>query len=90
MSGEKSLNIDVFIHFELLKIGRNLQSGVRHKCGSYSSKVLESRQIALYEAEMLHLVVQNAETMGVREGKTRSIRSFYALKKHFYGCDRSS
>ena len=38
--------------------------------------MLESRQIALYEAEMLHLVVQNAETMGVREGKTRSIRSF--------------
>ena len=27
--------------------------------------------IALYEAEILHLVVQNAETMGVKEGKMR-------------------
>lgn len=48
------------------------------------------RRIALYEAEILHLVVQNAGNPGVREGKTRSIRSFHALKKHFYGCDRSS
>ena len=36
------------------------------------------------------MIVQNAETMGVREGKTRSIRSFHAPKKHFYGCDGSS
>lgn len=28
------------------------------------------RQIALYEAEILHLVVQNAENPSVREGKT--------------------
>ena len=27
--------------------------------------------IALHEAEILHLVVQNAETMGVREDKMR-------------------
>jgi len=33
------------------------------------------------------MIVQNAETMGVRESKTRSIRGFYAPKKHF---DRSS
>ena len=36
------------------------------------------------------MIVQNAETMGVREGKTRSIRSFHAPRKHFYGCDGSS
>ena len=46
------------------------QSGVRNKCGSYSSVKLESRQIALYEAEILHLVVQNTENVGVREDKT--------------------
>jgi hypothetical protein len=49
---------------------KKFQSGVRHKCGSYSSVKLESGGIALHEAEILHLVVQNAETMGVREGKT--------------------
>ena len=36
------------------------------------------------------MIAQNAETMGVRESKTRSIRGFYAPKKHFYGCDCSS
>ena len=36
------------------------------------------------------MIVQNAESMGASEGKTRSIRGFYAPKKHFYGCDRSS
>ncbi len=36
------------------------------------------------------MIVQDAETMGVRESKTRSIRGFYAPKKHFYGCDCSS
>ena len=30
------------------------------------------RRIALYEAEILHLVVQNAENLSVREGKMRS------------------
>lgn len=35
-------------------------------------------------------IVQNAETMGVREGKTRSIRGSYAPKEPFCGCDRSS
>ena len=28
------------------------------------------RRIALYEAEILHLVVQNAESAGVSKGKT--------------------
>ena len=37
--------------------------------------------------DVAHLIVQNAESVGVREGKTRSIRSFHAPKKHF---DRSS
>ena len=35
-------------------------------------------------------IVQNGETMGVREGKTSVNWSFYAPKKHFYGCDGSS
>lgn len=48
------------------------------------------RRIALYEAEILHLVVQNAESMGASEGKTRSIRGSYAPKETFCGCDRSS
>ena len=48
------------------------------------------RRIALYEAEILHLVVQNAKNSSVSEGKTRSIRGFYSPKKHFYGCDGSS
>ena len=30
---------------------------------------LESGRIALYEVEILHLVVQNAENVGVREDK---------------------
>ena len=46
------------------------QSGIGYKCGSYSSVKSRSRQIALYEAEILHLVVQNAENPSVREGKT--------------------
>ncbi len=76
--------------FRVAKNWKKFQSGIGYKCSSFSSVKPESRQIALYEAEILHLVVQNAETMGVREGKTRSIRGFYAPKKHFYGCDGSS
>lgn len=34
-------------------------------------------------------IVQNAGRMGVREGKTRPFRGFYAPKKHFYECDGS-
>ena len=47
------------------------QSGVRHKCGSYSSVKLESRQIALHEAEKLLLVVQNAESVSMRKTEMR-------------------
>lgn len=79
-----------FCTFSTAKNWKKIQSGVRHKYTSYSSVKPESWQIALYEAEILHLVVQNAETMGVREGKTRTNWSFYAPKKHFYGCDGSS
>lgn len=41
------------------------------------------------EFEMLLLVVQNAESMSVSEGKMRSNRDFYAPKEHFYGCSCS-
>lgn len=58
-----------FCTFRAAKNWKKFQSGVRYKCDSHSSVKLKSRQIALYEAEILHLVVQNAETMGVREGK---------------------
>ena len=47
------------------------------------------RRIALYEAEILHLVVQNAETMGEREQNECELRRL-CPEKHFYGCDRSS
>ena len=33
---------------------------------------LESQQIALYEAEIPHLVVQNAKSLSVSEGETGS------------------
>ena len=69
---------------------KKFQSGVRHKCSSYSSVKLEIRQIALHMSGTALMIVQNAVRMGVREGKTRSIRDFYAPKKHFYGCDGSS
>ena len=36
------------------------------------------------------MIVQNAENPSVREGKMRLNAGFYAPKKHFYGCDRSS
>lgn len=39
---------------------------------------------------MRPLTVQNTESVGVREGKTSVNWGVYALKKHFYGCDRSS
>ena len=62
----KSLNIDDFVHFKLLKIGRNS----RVESGINAPLTVALRRIALYEAEILHLVVQNAESLGVREGKT--------------------
>ena len=37
---------------------------------SYSSVKPESRQIALYMEDTALMIVQNAENMGVREGKT--------------------
>ena len=57
---------------------------------SYSSVKPESRQIALYMEDTALMIVQNAENMGVREGKTSVDWDVYAQKKHFYGCDGSS
>ena len=67
---EKTTKYRRFCIFWTAKNWKKFQSGVRHKCTSYSSVKLESRQVTLYEAEILHLVVQNAESAGVREGKT--------------------
>ena len=55
------------MHFELLKMGRNS----RVESGINAALTVALRRIALYEAEILHLVVQNAENPSVREGKMR-------------------
>ena len=55
----------IFVHFKLLKIGRNS----RVESGINAPITVALRRIALYEAEILHLVVQNAENPSVREGK---------------------
>ena len=60
-----------------------------HKRTSYSSVKLESWKNAWYRGDIALLVVRNAESVGVSEGKTRSIRGFYTPKKHFYGCNGS-
>ena len=39
------------------------------KSGINAALTVASSWIALYEAEILHLIVQNAGSMGVREGK---------------------
>lgn len=44
-----------------------MESGIN---ATLSSVKLKSQQIALYEVEILLLVVQNAENVGVREDKT--------------------
>ena len=49
---------------------KRFQSGVRHKCSSYSSVKLGGWQNALYRGDIALLIVQNAESAGVREGKT--------------------
>ena len=67
----KWLNIDDFVYFELLKIGNKSKVKPGNKYSSYSSVKLESGRIALHEAEILHLVVQNAGNPGVKEGKMR-------------------
>ena len=86
---EKITKYRWFCSFRTAKNSKKFQSGVRYKCDSYSSVKLKSWQITLYEAEILHLVVQNARIMGVREGKMRLNRGFYAPKEPFYGCDGS-
>ena len=68
---EKTTEYRRFCTFLAAKNWEKFQSGVRHKCSSYSSVKLKSRQIALYKVKMLLLAVQNAESMGVREGKMR-------------------
>ena len=74
----------------LLKIGRKsrVESGINTPLTVALSWI--KWQIAECKGDIALMIVQNAETMGVRESKTRSIRGFYAPKKHFYGCDGSS
>ena len=59
-----------FCTFRAAKNWKKFQSGIGYKCGSYSSVKPESRQIAEYKGDIAHLIVQNAESMGVRKGKT--------------------
>lgn len=49
----------------MLKNWKKFQRGIRHKCGPYSSVKLKNRRIALREAEILLLVVRNAESPSV-------------------------
>ena len=65
--------------FRVAKNWKKFQSGVRHKCGSYSSVKLENWQIARYEAEILLLVVQKAENLGMRKAEMRLLRPQRAL-----------
>ena len=60
---------------------KKFQSGVGHKCSSYCSVVVRNRQNALYKGNIALPTVQNARSMGAREGKTRSFRGFYLPKK---------
>lgn len=87
---EKTTKYRWFCTFWAAKNWKKFQSGVRHKCSSYSSVKLKSRQNALYKGDIAHQIVQNAGSMGVSEGKTKENWGFYASKKHFYGCDGSS
>lgn len=66
----KQLSSDISVCFELLKIGRNsrAESGINAALSVALS--WKAGKFSLHEAEILHLVVQNAESMGVREGRT--------------------
>lgn len=77
---EKITKYRWFCTFWTAKNWKKFQSGVRYKCDSYSSVKLESRQIALRRGDIALMIVQNAETMGVKEGKMRLNWSFYAPK----------
>ena len=59
-------------YISAVKSWKKFQSGLGHKCGSYSSVKLKSRQFALHEAEILHSVVQNDKSLSVREGEMGS------------------
>ena len=87
---EKTTKYRHFRTFPSAKNWKKFQSGVRYKCSSYSSVVVGDWQIALYAGDTALLIVRNAESVGVREGKTSVNWGFYAPKKHFYGCDGSS
>ena len=71
---EKTTKYQRFCALSNAKNWKKFQSGVRHKRGSYSSVKLENRQIALREAEILHLVVQKAENLGMRKAEMRLLR----------------
>ena len=80
---EKTTKYRYFRTFPSAKNWKKFQSGVRYKCSSYSSVKLEGRQIALHRGDIALVIVQNAESAGVREGKTRSIRGVCARKSTF-------
>ena len=80
---EKIAKYRWFCAFWAAKNWKKFQSGVRYKCGSYSSVKLKNRQITEYNGDIALMIVQNAEIMGVREGKTSMNWSFYAPKITF-------
>ena len=59
-----------FCTFRTAKNWKKFQSEIGYKYTSYSGVKLESRQTAPRRSDIALMIVQNAETMGVREGKT--------------------
>ena len=87
---EKTTKCRRFYAFWTAKSWKKIQSGVRHKCTSYSSVKLKSWQNVLHRSDIALMIVQNAGSMGASEGKMGLNWGVYAPKKHFYGCDGSS
>ena len=67
---EKTTEYRRFSTFLAAKNWEKFQSGVRHKCSSYSSVKLKSRQNDLHRGDVALLIVQNAGSVDVSEGKT--------------------
>ena len=67
---EKTTKYRRFYTLSTAENWKKFQSGIGYKCSSYSSVKLKNRQITEYKGDIALMMVQNAEIMGVREGKT--------------------
>ena len=59
-------------YISAVKSWKKFQSGIGHKCGSYSSVKLGDRQNALHGGNIVLSIVQNAGSVGVRDGKNKT------------------